>query len=146
MDRYKKKVQNRVIWLMVLFISLVGSYFILLFNQEKLSQLSSNIMGFHAGVLSSIGFLLMLKVFKYLKAIKSEKELKKLYIKENDERTMMIMQKTGAIGINICITGLGSAAIIAGFFNEIVFFTLLGTTLFTALVKGLFKAYYHKIL
>ena len=144
MDRYKKKVQNTVICLIVIFISLVGSYFFLLLNQEKLSQVPSRIMSFNAGALCSIGFLLMLDILRYLKALKNEKELKKLYIKENDERTIMIMQKTGAIGINMCIIGLGFAAIIAGFFNEVVFFTLLGTTLFTALVKGLFKVYYHK--
>lgn len=33
--------------------------------------------------------------------------------------------------------------VIAGFFNEIVFFSLLGATVFTALVKGFFKVYYH---
>lgn len=70
-----------------------------------------------------------------------EKELKKLYIKENDERTIMIMQRTGAIGINMFIIGLGFGTIIAGFFNEIVFFTLLVATLVTSLVKGLFKIY-----
>jgi len=129
---------------MVLLIGLLGSYFILLLNQKQLPQLPSNIMSFHGGVLSGIGFLLILQVLKYVKAMRYEKELRKLYIKENDERTVMIMQKTGAIGINICILGLGSAAIIAGFFNELVFFTLLGATLFTALVKGLFKIYYHK--
>lgn len=56
----------------------------------------------------------------------------------------MIMQKTGAIGMSICILGLGFATVIAGFFNEAVFFSLLGATLFAALIKGIFKIYYHK--
>ena len=82
-------------------------------------------------------------IFRNIKATKDENQLKKLYIKENDERTIMIMLKTGAIGINICIIGLAFATIIAGYFNEIAFFTLLGSTLFVALIKGLFKVYYN---
>lgn len=41
----------------------------------------------------------------------------------------MIMQKTGAAGINICILGLVLATVVAGYFNKIVFFTLLRATL-----------------
>jgi hypothetical protein len=54
------------------------------------------------------------------------------------------MQKTGAAGINICIIRLALATIVAGYFNELIFFTLLGATLFVALIKRLFKIYYHK--
>lgn len=61
----------------------------------------------------------------------------------NDERKMQIMEKTGAVRINICIVELGFATMISGFFNEIVFFTLLGATIFIALVKGMFKIYYY---
>lgn len=56
----------------------------------------------------------------------------------------MILQKTGAIGINICICGFAIATIIAGYFSDIGFFILLGSTLFVALVKGMFKIYYHR--
>lgn len=63
------------------------------------------------------------------------------HIKENDECTIMIMQKTGAMGMAICNIGLGFSTVIAGFFNQIVFFSLLGATAFTALVKGFFKLY-----
>jgi len=53
------------------------------------------------------------------------------------------MQKTGAMGMAICNIGLGCATVSAGFFNQIVFFSLLGATAFTSLVKGFFKLYYH---
>lgn len=144
MDKFKKRVKLRVIGLMVIFLSLIGSYFSLFLNQDKLSYMPERIMSFNSGVLFSIGILLLIGIFKNLRSMKNEKDLKKLYIKENDERIIMIMQKTGAIGINICILGLGFATMIAGFFNEVVFFTLLGTTLFTAIVKGMFKIYYYK--
>ena len=75
--------------------------------------------------------------------MRDEKTLKRLYIEENDERSIMIMQKTGAIGMTICNVGLAFAAVIAGFFNQVAFFSLFGAAVFTALVKGFFKLYYH---
>lgn len=144
MDKFKTKIRNRILLLIILFISLIAVYLVLFLNQDKLPKDSNNIVNFHGGVLTSFGILLVFNIFTNLKAMKDENELKRLYIKENDERSIMIMQKTGAIGINICIVGFAAATIIAGYFNELIFFTLLGATLFVSLIKGLFKVYYHK--
>lgn len=143
MGKFKEKIRVRTLVMSVVVISLALSYLVLFLNQDKLPQMPSFIMSFHAGVLCGLGILLIRDIFKNLRAIRDEKELKKLYIEENDERTIMIMQKTGAMGITICIIGLGFATVIAGFFNGIVFFSLLGATVFTALIKGFFKIYYH---
>lgn len=144
MDKFKIKIRKRITLLILLFISLISIYLILFLNQNMLSKSSNDIMYFDGGVLSSFGILLILDIFKNLRSIRDEKELKKLYIKENDERTIMIMQKTGAVGINICIIVFAGATIIAGYFNELIFFTLLGATLFVSLIKGLLKVYYYK--
>ena len=144
MDKFKGKVKARAVSSIIIFIVLISSYLILFLNQDRISSMPSRIMSFNSGVLFSIGILLLIDIFKKLRVVKSEKGLKELYIEENDERIILIMQKTGAIGINICILGFGFATMIAGFFNETVFFTLLATTLFTALVKGIFKMYYYK--
>lgn len=143
MGKFREKIRGRIIWLMVVGISLGISYLILFSNQDKLPQMPDFMMSFHGGVLFGIEILLIGDILKNLMAIRDEKGLKKLYIEENDERRVMIMQKTGAMGMAICIIGLGSATVISGFFNETVFFTLLGATLFTALIKGFFKIYYH---
>ena len=144
MDKFKIKIRNRILLLIILLVGLITIYFILFMNQDKLPKSSKNIMSFHGGVLSSFSILLILNIFRNLIAIKNEKKLRKLYIKENDERSIMIMQKTGAVGINICIVGFAGASIIAGYFNNVIFFTLLGATIFVSLIKGLFKVYYHK--
>ncbi|HBC96867.1 MAG TPA: hypothetical protein DC034_08765 [Clostridium sp.] len=144
MDKFRIRIRNRVIFLIILFFSLIAIYLVLFLNQDSLPKSSSEIMSFQAGVLSSFSILLFLDIIKYLRTMKDKGELKKLFIKENDERTIMIMQKTGAVGINICIIGFACATIIAGYFNEVIFFTLLGATLFVSLIKGLFKVYYHK--
>lgn len=143
MEKFREKIRVRTLCTSVIVVSLSVSYLILFLNQDNLPKIPSFIIGFHAGVLCGLGLLLIRDIFKNLRAIRDEKELKKLYIEENDERKIMIMQKTGAMGMTICIIGLGFATVISGFFNEIVFFSLLGATVFTTLIKGLFKIYYY---
>lgn len=143
MEKFREKIRVRTLCTLVIVVSLAVSYLILFLNQDKLPKIPSFIMGFHTGVLCGFGLLLIRDIFKNLRAMKDEKELKKLYIEENDERKIMIMQKTGAMGMTICTIGLGFATVISGFFNEIVFFSLLGATVFTTLIKGLFKIYYY---
>lgn len=143
MNKFRTKIRNRIIFLIITFIILISIYLILFLNQDKLPKYSNDIISFHGGALSGFSILVILNILGNLRAMRNEKELKKLYIKENDERSIMIMQKTGAVGINICIIGLACAAIIVGYFNKVVFFTLLGATLFVAVIKGLFKIYYR---
>lgn len=144
MDKFKEKIRYRILFLLITLFSFIAIYLILFLNQDNLLKPSNEIIGFHGGALSSFSVLLILNIFKNIKAMKDENKLKKLYIEENDERAIMIMQKTGAVGINICILGFAIATIIAGYFNRIAFFTLLGSTLFVSLIKGLFKIYYHR--
>ena len=143
MNKFKAKIRNRTIFLIILFVSMISIYLILFLNQDKLSSPSNDIINFHGGALSSFSILIILHIVRNLRAIRNENKLKKLYIGENDERSIMIMQKTGAFGINICIIGFTCATIIAGYFNKVVFSTLLGATLFVTIVKGLFKLYYR---
>lgn len=143
MEKFKDKIRIRALWMSAIVIGLAVSYLVLFLNQDKLPKMPNFIMSFHAGALCGLELLLMLDIFKNVRAMRDDRALKKLYIEENDERAIMIMQKTGAMGITICIIGLGVGTIISGFFNEIVFFSLLGATLFTALVKGFFKIYFH---
>lgn|SRR5690554_4429758 len=144
MDKFKEKIRYRILFLLITLFSFIAIYLILFLNQDNLLKPSNEIIGFHGGALSSFSVLLILNIFKNIKGMKDENKLKKLYIEENDERAIMIMQKTGAVGINICILGFAIATIIAGYFNRIAFFTLLGSTLFVSLIKGLFKIYYHR--
>lgn len=144
MDNFKRKLFSKTLFLIILFVSMIVIYLVLSLNQDKLLKSSNDIVNFHGGVLSGFGILLVLDIFRNIRAIKDDSKLRKLYIKEHDERRIMIMQKTGATGINICILGLGIATVVAGYFNELIFITLLWATLFVSLVKGLFKVYYFK--
>lgn len=80
---------------------------------------------------------------KYVAALKSEEELKKLYIKETDERRIAIRTQAGRTGLCIVFGTLIIAVLISGYFSKTVFFTLLGVSLFTSLVMLMTKLYYN---
>lgn len=107
-------------------------------------NISDMIHGFQVGIFIGIQIIIVIQIKKYNTALKNKDILKKLYIEEHDERTKLIKDKIGGIGLNLCIGGIAVAAVTAGFFNQIVFITLLSVLIFTVLVKGFFKVYYRK--
>lgn len=143
MEKYKAKIRMRMIWMsMALSISAIA-YFVLLLNQNQLPKVPDFIKGFQIGAFCGLELVLVYFVARDLGSMRNEKALRKLYIEEHDERAILIMQKTGAWGMVVCSVGLAFATVIAGFYNQMVFLSLLGATVFTALVKGFFKLYYH---
>jgi hypothetical protein len=143
MEKFKQKLRVKVAWTTGALLLMTVTYIILMVNYRNLSRMPDFIQGFQAGIFLVLGLLLLGSLFKCLKAMTSETALKRRYVYETDERTILIAQKTGAAGMNICIAGLAFAAVTAGFFNEVVFYSLFGATAFTAFVKGFFKLHYH---
>ena len=54
MDNYRIKIRNRIILLLILFISMVSVYLVLFLNQDKLVKSSNDIVYFHGGVLLAL--------------------------------------------------------------------------------------------
>lgn len=107
-------------------------------------DIADAIHGFQVGVV--LGLQLVAGVFmaKYSKALKDDNELKKLYIEENDERTQLISYKAGKVGFCVILGGIGMATVISGFFNPLVFITLLAVLVFTVIVKSTLYMYYRR--
>lgn len=105
---------------------------------------SGFILGFQFGILILLNTLLIRNLSSYRSALKDNEKLKVLYIKENDERIKMIQEKIGVIGFNVAIIGLILMAITAGYFNEVVFFSLLGAVIFLVTIKACLKLYYYR--
>lgn len=145
MGDFKKTLKKRIG-----FISIYNSIVLLLllkgiFHIATKSN-TIHIANFNLGICIGIQLILLYYLAQYKKALKDEDSLKKLYILENDERSKYIAEKIGEKSINITILGLGLATMISGYFNDTIFFTLLATLVFSALVKVFFKIYYNKIL
>jgi len=139
MKKFQEKVRRRIIFVSILFCLFATYIIILLFFKDNLPGLSDNNRMFQLGFFSSIELLMIIGLIKHIRALKNKEKLKKLYIEENDERTILIMQKSGDWGIAISIIGLALGGIIASFFDQTIFLTLIGATLFLSFVKFFLK-------
>jgi hypothetical protein len=88
--------------------------------------------------------IIVSNLIRYVNALQDDNKLQELFIAETDERNIMIRTKTGGTAINIIMAVLVCATIIAGIFNIVVFYTLIATLLFIALLKVTLKLYYSR--
>lgn len=148
MEKYKMVLKKRVIILIVLIIFATG---LGIFGITNMFQVESKdtfsngaLAGFQTGLLFAIIVLSIGVIFRYIMAINDSTKLKKLYNIENDERRKAIKEKSGANVIIFSSTIIIFAGIISGYFNEIVFFSLIGCALFLLTVSVFLKLYYSK--
>lgn len=146
MEKVYKKIRIRTILLAITFIIIGLSFILLNIYQQKALQLHDFNKGFQFGLFIALELILVFHIIRYLISMRDKTALRKLYIKENDERTKLILQKSGAWGMTICYIGLAFGSLVASFFNQTVFLSLLGATVFTGLIKVLLKIYYSNIL
>jgi hypothetical protein len=98
--------------------------------------------GVNAGLLAVALAVVVLSGVKYIRALKNADKLKTLYIYEKDERRLYIRSGEGGTAIQLILMGLTTAMIVAEFFDQTVFFTLLGAVVFAAGVKAVLKIVY----
>lgn len=147
MENFRNVLKKRVSFgigfnvLAVIFIVLTGAYGNMTSNIND--NMTDMIHGFQVGIFLGLQIVMLKYICKYRKALKTEDELKKLYIEENDERTKLIEDKIGGVGFNFILGVIATATVISGFFHQLVFITLLGVLFFIVLVKGILKIYYR---
>ena len=100
--------------------------------------------GFQTGAAVAVWFLSAIMVMKYRKILRDEEAVRSYYIKEHDERTAAIWAKSGGTALYTCGVLIIGAAIVAGYFNPIVFITLLLCGVFLLIVKKALVIYYCK--
>lgn len=130
MDKYRERVKTRTNLLMLVAGAALLIYVGLLYYRDRLSELPDFIQGFQTGMMIGIELAVTAFIVKYMRALKSDEALKKLYIKEKDERSGQILQSACTYTIISAILGLSLAAVVASFFHTVVFFTLLGALVF----------------
>ncbi|WP_425447300.1 hypothetical protein [Dethiothermospora halolimnae] len=125
MEKFKKSLKRRVNVLCIILLLTSSTYIALSTNDNILPQLPPFVEGFHIGVFIGGVLILVYYIAKFMSVINDEKNLRKMYIKENDERGHLIAYKTSQFTLVGTIILLGMGTIISGFFNTTVFFTLL---------------------
>ena len=98
------------------------------------------IFGASIGIFSAmLGFLI-----RNSRAMKNDKKLKELYVKEHDERTIRIQTLAGNMTMK-CLLWMGLvASIIAGYFSITVSITILACIFVSSAINLILIAYYCK--
>lgn len=144
MDKFKIKVETRKNALSLVAAATILIYVGLIFYRGGLPALPSFIKGFHTGAFIGVEVAVAYFLVRYIKASKNEAELKKQFIEENDERSVTILQNAGTLSVAIILISLGIASMIAGFFNTMIFYTLLTCLLFVLIVFLALWMYYAR--
>lgn len=154
MENYKEKlkIQNLVSaiagFLLVVFclLSAAGEAGILPFLTPAAgdSHWQSMWRGFVSGASFAILAFLVFGLVRNIRALRSEQYLKKLYVKEHDERSIQVWTSARAAAFQAFLL-LGLVAIVAaGYFSVTVSLTILGCLWFASIIALLFKVYYSK--
>lgn len=140
MEKFRKKLKTRKVVLQTycgLIVVLIVCLNIFIPHEESFQ------IGFTLGAAVGTEILALIYMAKCNKALNDENLCKQLYIQEHDERQRYIQLQIGGTGLNIIIGSLLVATIISGFFNSIVFISLLSALLFSVLVKASLKFYFR---
>ena len=154
MDQYRKnlKLQNLFLGIcsgiLVLFAVFAAGSELGVFTLFSLAAGNSHwtsgwhgyIFGASIGIFSAmLGFLI-----RNSRAMKNDKKLKELYVKEHDERTIRIQTLAGNMTVK-CLLWMGLvASIIAGYFSITVSITILACIFVSSAVNLILIAYYCK--
>lgn len=141
MEKYKRTLQFRLICAGIYSTAVLVLLGIGLFSGGN-AQVNDFIAGYSLGLCIGIDLVVIFYIRKYIVALRNEEMLKKLYISENDERIQMIGSKAGSSAIAAAIAGLLAGGLVAGYFNEIVFWSLIGAALFVTFVFLTMRVYY----
>lgn len=148
MERYKKTLKTRIaLFRIVILLNVILSVTLrLLDNKGKIPNAVRNITDFQTGFMLSLAIVSLFILIKYCKLLKNERMLKEAYLKETDERMILIRSKAGMPALLITSVIMIFAGIIAGYFNIIVFYSLLVTGVCQLLLGVCLKFYYmHKL-
>ena len=154
MEQYKEKLRITNVFLMIGCIVLavfamlaIGSelgWFHILKPVAGDSHWQSSWNGFITGASCGILGLLVFSLIRNRQALKDEKKLKKLYVKEHDERTIQILTLARNTAMQILLLGGLVAAVIAGYFSITVSLTILGCIVTASITSLLLVGYYSK--
>ncbi|MBE5876578.1 MAG: hypothetical protein E7290_06795 [Lachnospiraceae bacterium] len=146
MDKMRKDVENRLkrtkgigACLLAFSLTMMSGVFPVDLGDTRANDF---VTGFQAGILILLLLVYLAKLVKYQKALKDEKLLKQLYHQENDERMVYVNQQVGKSSMSVNTVVLLLLAILAGYYNIVVFGTILVTIFVQCAIQIVMKWYY----
>ena len=154
MEQYKEKLKITNLFLIIGCIALavfailaIGSelgWFHILKPVAGDSHWHSHWNGFITGASCGVLGLLLYSLIRNRQALKDEMKLKKLYVKEHDERTIQILTLARNTAMQILLIGGLVAVVIAGYFSITVSLTILACIFAASITSLLLVGYYNK--
>lgn len=146
MEEFKNGVKKRIyLFACAVVFSLSISIYDVFWNKTVSSsgaEFSEGMLdGVTFGIIFSLGVIALIQVIRLSRIIKDEKQLKMLYNKEHDERLKEIRRKAGMPMVLIMSILMLVAGVIAGYFNDIVFYTLFAASVVQLTVGAAVKIY-----
>lgn len=142
MKVFKKKTIIKMVFCCIVTIlaALFGIFFV--FSGDSFTMANDVLAGFQQGLILAMGVLSLINFMKLSAAVKEEKKLQMLFNKENDERQIYIRKKAGMPMMMFTSGAMILAGVIAGYFNETVFFTLVIAAICQLTVGAAIKVFY----
>lgn len=100
--------------------------------------------GFQLGLLIVLTVYSVRNAVKYSKMLADDEAVRAFYIEEHDERIAQIRAKAGGSAMETCALLILMAGIVAGYFNPVVFGTLIVCGVFLLVVRKSLRLYYCK--
>lgn len=154
MEQYKEKikVQNGFAMICCLVLAVfavlaIGTelgWFNILSPVTGDSHWQSTWHGYITGISCGVFALLLVVLIRNRRALKDEKKLKALYVKEHDERTIQIATLARNTAMQILLPAGLVASVIAGYFSVTVSMTILACTFFSSGIILFLMNYYSK--
>lgn len=142
MEDFRKQAKRTlIIYIAVLVIAIVLWVVFTVFDIAGSENSSSD---FRTGACSGITGLMVLNIVRYSVALKSDEELKKLYIASTDERARLIYEKSNSASFRTALIVLGLSTIVASFYSETVFYTLIAVIFVIIFIQVIFNFYYRR--
>lgn len=148
MEKFKLDIQRRIYGFAGLILLFVLTYYFMnrMYGMGDGSNASDFIRGFQLGIFSAMVGATVVRILIYNAALRNETKLRKLHIEETDERNQLIALKAGGFASLVELIVSVLATLVAGFFSNTVFFTLLGVVLFIVFLRLITKLVYQRIL
>lgn len=102
------------------------------------------ISGFQVGITLAIILVAVKTIIKDSLILRSDEKLEEEYIKETDERTILIMMKSGTSAYKASLLIMLFGAVVAAYFSNDAFFALLAASLVLSLLRYITCAYYSR--
>jgi len=145
MENYKRTLKNRILLMSMAIIAaailLTVSSVILTSDGQGESFSEGMMAGFRNGLLVAMILLFTVNIIKYRKIMNDDKQLRLAFNKENDERRQQIKLKAGGNLVIINSVILLFAGIIGGYFNIVIFYSVIGCAVFQLFVSAVIKLY-----